>query len=122
MKKFPFILNGEDFTDLTNKYGYITDRVPVYSSQWTDLSGVKHRTKIRDRGYLSIQLNDIEADRSLTLCTELLKQDLQVEYYSFQLGRNVTEKMHLESMPRSLLMVDGSVAIHEAVILEFSQA
>ena len=43
MKKFPFILNGEDFTDLTNKYGYITDRVPVYSSQWTDLSGVKHR-------------------------------------------------------------------------------
>ena len=122
MKKFPFKLNGEDFTDLANKHGYTTDRIPVYSAQWTDLSGVKHRPKLRDCGYLAVHLNDIEADKSLALCTQLLKPDLHVEYYSFQLGRNVTEKMHLESMPRSLLMVDGTVAIHEAIILEFTQA
>ena len=122
MSKFPFILNGQDFTDLANKYGYITDRNPVYSTQWIDLSGVDHRTKLRDRGYLSIQLNDIDADKSLALCTQLLKPDLQVEYYSFQLGRTVTEKMHLTTMPRSLLMVDGKTPIHEAVILEFTQA
>ena len=121
MSKFPWKINGEDFTGLVNKYGYTTDRIPVYSSVWTDLSGVEHSTKLRDKGYLAVTLNDITAEESLRLCRQLRRPSLQVEYHSFQLGQVVPERMRVTSMPRSLLMMDGKTPIHGSVTLEFEQ-
>lgn len=121
MSKFPFKVNGVDFSALVNKYGYSTDRVPVYSSNWTDLSGTDHSVKLRDKGWLYVTLNDITAEQSAKLCRQLRKPTLDVEYHSFQLGQTVVERMRITSMPRTLLMMDGGVAVHEAVTLSFEQ-
>lgn len=120
-RKYPFLLNGVDFSDVIHKYGYTTDRTPVYSAQWVDLSGVTHSVKLREKGQLSVTLNDIEAERSLELCRHLRKPDLQVTYHSFQTGETVSERMRIDSMPRSLLMIDGTTPIHAGVTLDFEQ-
>ena len=121
MSKYPWKINDEDFSQLANKYGYATDRVPVYSSTWRDLSGVDHAVKLREKGFLYITLNDITAEESLRLCQQLRKSGLTVEYHSFQLGQTVCERMKITSMPRALLMIDGGVPVHGAVTLEFEQ-
>lgn len=121
MSKYPFALNGVDFSDVVNKYGYETDRVPVFSTQWTDLAGVDHDVRLRDKGVLYVTLNDIDAERSAQLCEQLRRHHLMVKYHSFQLGREVEEHMRITSMPRSLLMIDGGVTVHSAELLTLEQ-
>lgn len=49
MTEFAFKINGTDFSEVVNRYGYETDRVPVSAGQFTDLAGVDHNVVLRWR-------------------------------------------------------------------------
>ena len=121
MTQFPFLINGVDFSDVVHRRGYATNREPVYAAAWTDLSGYSHRPVLRTRGTLAIQLNDLKNERSQELCQALLEQPLRVTYWSFNLGRQVTESMEITSVPRQLLLVAAGQPWIAGATLNFTQ-
>lgn len=121
MTDLPFKLNGVSFSDCVHKYGYETDRFPVYAAQWTDLSGVDHDVKLRDRGTLILQINGLPEQRTTELRQALLKTPLRVAYYSFQLGEEVEENMRIESAPASLQLKTKGIRYFSEQTLIFIQ-
>ena len=121
MTKYPFKLNGVDFSRLVHKYGYETQRSPVYASRYEDLDGRTHSVVGRWCGGLTIQLNDIPATDAADLGAELLKAPLDVTYYSFQLKREVTERMMIGDYPLALKLATARADWMAAVVLEFKE-
>ena len=121
MNKYPVKINGEDFTDLFHKRGYVTDRQPVYAGSYTDLDQVDHRIVGRWRGSFSGTTNDLTAEDAARLCSALLASPVELTYHSFQLGREVTETMVLEQMPQALKLQTSRASWLQGVTLSFSQ-
>lgn len=121
MNKYPVKINGEDFTDLFHKRGYVTDRQPIYAGSYTDLDQVDHRIVGRWRGYFSGTTNDLTAEDAARLCAALLASPVELTYHSFQLGREVTETMVLEQMPQALKLQTSRASWIQGVTLSFSQ-
>lgn len=121
MTKYPVKINGEDFTDLFHKRGYETSRTPVYGGTYTDLDQVDHYLVSRWRGGFSGTTNDLTAEDAARLCAALLASPVEVTYHSFQLGKEVTETMHLEEMPQALKMQTPRASWVKGVTLTFTQ-
>lgn len=121
MTKFPFKLNGVDFSRLVHKYGYQTQRSPVYASRYEDLDGRTHSVVGRWIGDLTIQLNDIPAADAASIGAALLDAPLDVTYYSFQQGREVTERMMLEDMPMALKLATATTDWIGSLTLKFKE-
>lgn len=103
MTVFKFKVNGVDFSDIVHKYGYTTDRVPVYSKTVTTLDGVAHTRLIRTKGILKVPLNPASESRISEFYAELQKLPANVEYHSFQSG-DVTETMKLSTMSAEFVL------------------
>lgn len=121
MTELPFKLNGVTFADCVHKYGYETDRYPVYAAQWTDLSGVDHDVKLRDKGALTVRINGLSESRTIELRRALLANPLKVTYFSFQLGAEVVEDMRIDTAPASLQLKSGGVRYISESYLTFLQ-
>ena len=121
MTKYPFKLNGKDFSRLVHKYGYQTERRPVYASRYEDLDGRTRSVVGRWIGGLTIPLNDIPATDAAALGRELLTAPLDVTYYSFQLQREVTERMMIEDFPLALKLATATTDWLGAVMLDFKE-
>lgn len=121
MSKYPVKINGEDFTDLFHKRGYVTDRQPVYAGSYTDLEQVDHYVVGRWRGYFSGTTNDLTAEEAARLCAALLASPVELTYHSFQLGAVVTETMILSEMPQALKLQTSRASWIKGVTLTFSQ-
>ena len=121
MTRYPFKLNGVDFSDVVHCFGYESYRLPVFAAQWEDLSGVSHETLLRTRGVLRIPLNDLEQSRSAVLCRALRQRPLTVTYWNFDYDMEVQEVMRVESVPRRLLLEDGAESWIEGETLNFTQ-
>lgn len=104
MTRFKFKVNGVDFSDVVHKYGYTTDRVPVFGKTVTTLDGVDHTRLIRTRGVLKVPLNPTSESRATEFYAELKKLPAEVEYHSFQSGADVTETMKITAMPAEFVM------------------
>ena len=107
MTKFPFMVNGVDFSDVVYKYGYRTDRVPVYSPKITTLDGVDRFSLLRTKGYLEITLNPVPKERALAFCEALRQLPATISYYSFQTGMTETETMTVASVPFGVFATIG---------------
>lgn len=107
MNKFPFNVNGIDFSDLVHKYGYTTYRTHVFTDAVRTLDGKDHYSLLRTKGGLKTRLNPAEKSRLQALAEELENLPATVRYYSFQSGTVVTEKMMTVGMPLSLLLSTG---------------
>lgn len=94
----PFLIGGVDFSDVFSRWGYSTDRTPVYGPSVTTLDGVRHRPVIRWRGSLTGQLNALSDSRAAELFNAIAGSQ-RITYYSWQLGAIVTEDMELDGMP-----------------------
>ena len=105
MTKFPFTVNGQDFSDIVHKYGYRTDRIPVFAKKVTTLNGVDRLFLKRTKGYLELRLNPVPRSRALDFCEALRELPVQVTYLSFQTGMIETETMTVSGMPFSLFAV-----------------
>lgn len=103
MTVFKFKVNGVDFSDMVPKYGYTTDRVPVYSKTITTLDGVDHTILIRTKGVLNVPLNPTSERRAAEFYAELKKLPADVEYHSLQSG-DVTETMKLSTMSAEFVL------------------
>lgn len=121
MSKYPVKINGEDFTDLFHRRGYMTDRQPVYAGTYTDLDHIDHYVVKRWRGFFAGTTNDLTADDAARLCAALLTSPVQLTYHSFQLGKVVTETMALEEMPQALKLKTSRTPWVEGVQLAFRQ-
>lgn len=104
MNKFPFYVNGVDFSSLVHKYGYQTDRVPVFSESVRTLDGVDHFSLLRTRGVLIVRLNPAEKSTLQQLAEELQILPVKVKYHSFQTGTTEEENMVANGMPLALLL------------------
>jgi len=120
MTKYPFTINGKDFSHLVNKYGYTTDLQPVVSS-YTDLEKRDHETVVRYRGILDVSINDATEQEVAEFRKALLERPLVVGYYSFQRGRPVQEKMSISSMPASFLLSDAGTNWVSSIPMTFIQ-
>ena len=121
MTKYPFKLNGKDFSRLVHKFGYQTERRPVFASRYEDLDGRTRSIVGHWSGVLSIQLNDIPAADAAALGAELLTAPLEVTYYSFQLKREVTERMMVENFPLALKLATAATDWLAGVTLKFEE-
>lgn len=121
MTKYTFKLNGVDVSRLVHKYGYHTERRPVYASRYTNLNGQTRSVVGRYRGYIAITTNDMTADDAAWLSALLLQAPLNVTYYSFQLKKEVTERMMVEGIPLALKMVSSQTDWVSGVTLEFEE-
>lgn len=120
MTDLTFKINGADFSRHVHKYGYQTDRQPVYAAQFTDLSGVDHNIPLRWKGVLTVTLNPMTEAQSARMCAALAAYPLEVTYHSFQLGKDVTEAMTVSTMSRSLALKRGAVRWHEGGTITFT--
>ena len=107
MTKFPFTVNGADFSDIVHKYGYRTDRTPVFSKKVTTLDGVDHYSLIRTKGYLELRLNPVPKERALAFCEALQTLPAEISYHSFQTGMTETETMTAAGAPFGLFAIIG---------------
>ena len=121
MTNYTFEINGEDFSDIVHKRGYQTDRQPVYAAKFTDLAQVDSYKVARWRGFATIPTNDLKAERAAQLAAQLMKTPLQVKYWSFQLGRAVTETMVLEKLPQQLKLQTAHADWIAAMVLSFRE-
>ena len=104
MTKFPFTVNGVDFSALVHKRGYATNRVAVYSDTVTTLDGVDHASLLRTKGILTVTLNPAEKSKMLELAEALKTLPAVVSYHSFQTGMTETETMTIAELPMALLL------------------
>lgn len=121
MTKFPLTINGEDLSSLCHKRGYTTSRTPVYGGTYTDLDQVDHYFISRWRGNLIVRTNDLKQADATRLANLLLSAPLQVTYYSFDLGREVTETMMPEAVPKELKLSTPRADWIAGVTLTFTQ-
>ena len=121
MTKFPFTVNGVDFSDVVHKYGYRTNRMPVYSRRVTTLDGVDHYSLIRTKGYLELRLNPVSKERALAFCEALQQLPAEIIYHSFQTGMPETETMTVAGMPFGLLAIIGKKDWLDGEIIAFEQ-
>ena len=96
MTKFPFKLNGVDFSHLVHKYGYETDARPVYASRYTNLAGRKRSVVRRWEHPFTVTLNDMTAEDAAQLGAMLLQAPLDVTHLVHQRGRETTVRMMVE--------------------------
>lgn len=121
MTNYPFEINGEDFSDIVHKRGYLTDRQPVYTAKITDLDQVDDYKIARYRGFLDIPTNDLKAERAAQLAAQLMKPPLRIGYWCLQLGKKVEETMTLEKMPQQLKMQTPRADWIAAMMLNFRE-
>ena len=121
MTKFPFTVNGVDFSDVVHKYGYRTNRMPVYSRRVTTLDGVDHYSLIRTKGYLELRLNPVPKERALAFCEALQQLPAEISYHSFQTGMTETESMTVAGMPFGLLAIIGKKDWLDGETIAFEQ-
>ena len=99
MTKYPFKVNGADFSAHVHKNGYFTDTVPNIAWQAKTISGPDRRRIDRWKHILSVRMNPMPAEAAAALCAELQKSSLTIEFHSFQTGGTVSVKMTIDSMP-----------------------
>lgn len=121
MTRFKFTVNGIDFSDIVHKYGYTTDRVPVYGPTVTTIDGVDHLRLIRTKGMLKVPLNPNSESRVAAFCAELQKLPADVEYHSFQAGVDVSETMKLTSMSAEFVLGTPSTNWVAGTTITFEQ-
>lgn len=121
MSKYPIKINGEDFTDLFHKRGYVTYRTPVYGGTYTDLDQVDHYVVSRWRGGLSGTTNDLTAVDAARLSAALMALPGEVTYYSFQLKQEITETMAPLQIPAALKLQTSRASWIKGVTLSLEQ-
>lgn len=122
MIDLPYEINGEDFSDIVHKYGYVTDTVPVYSRTVTTLDKVDHQNLIRTRGTLTITTNPVKPDRAAAFCSALRALPARVKYYSFQSGQIVEQTMRLTGgMPLAVALQNGDARWLDGLTLTHEQ-
>jgi len=121
MTKYPFLLNGVDFSHLIHFRSYQTDRQPVFSNTYTDLDGVDHYVVSRWRGFANMSTNDMKVEDAAALSAELMKWPLRVTYYSFQLEKVVTETMTFTKFPLPHKLSTSRADWVGAVALNFAE-
>lgn len=119
--KYPVKINGEDFTDLFHKRGYVTYRTPVYAGTYTDLNQVDHYVVGRWRGGFSGTTNDMTAEDAARLSAALMTLPGKVTYFSFQLQREVTEIMAPIQIPAALKLRTSRADWIKGVTLNLEQ-
>lgn len=121
MTNYLFTINGVDFSDVVHKYGYQTDLVPVYSKRVTTLDKVDHEVVVRRRGGLTITSNPLKRERAKELAAALSSLPGQIGYHSFQLGRDVTQRMRVTGIPMELVLKTPETDWVSGVTLTFEQ-
>lgn len=121
MSKYPLKINGEDFTDLFHKRGYVTYRTPVYAGTYTDLDQVDHYVIGRWKGGFSGTTNDLTTADAARLSAALMSLPGEVTYYSFQLCREVKEIMAPVQIPAALKLQTSRDNWIKGVTLTFEQ-
>ena len=99
VSKYTLIINDYDATNLVERDSYSTSLNPVKSDKITTMDGVDHCTVIRYKGSLEVKLNPQDQDTVTALCTALMTQPCQVQYYNIQKGTLVTSTMMIDNIP-----------------------
>lgn len=108
MTKYRFTVNGKDFSDLVEKYGYETALIPVFTRSVTTLDKVEHTKMVRQRGQLNLQLNPVMEQRIKELTAELSSMPVSIGYHNFQLGADVTQIMKTEGIRSGIALITQS--------------
>lgn len=108
MTKYLFTVNGKDFSDLVEKYGYETALIPVFTRSITTLDKVEHTKMVRQRGQLNLQLNPVMEQRIKELTAELSSMPVEIGYHNFQLGQDVIQTMKTEGIRSGIALITQS--------------
>lgn len=101
--KYPFIVNGNDFTQYVERDSYSTSVSPVYGTTIQTIDGVGHTALLRVKGALRVTLNPRSAAETAAICTELLKAPCEVQYHCLQRNIDVTALMTVDQISADFL-------------------
>lgn len=108
MNKYLFTVNGKDFSDMVEKYGYETALIPVFSRSVMTLDKVEHTKLVRRRGQLTVMLNPVSEQRIKALSEELSSMPVKIGYHNFQLGQDVVQEMKTEAISTGLALITAA--------------
>lgn len=121
MTSYPIKINGTDVSWLFHKRGYETFRTPVYAATYQDLEQTDHYVVSRWKGGLVATTNDLTAQEAAELSALLLAAPVEVEYYSFDLGKTVVETMMPETVPLALKLRTSRASWLQGVTITFNE-
>lgn len=93
MTDLKLIINNTDFSGIVEKGSYVTGKVPIVGTKYTDLNKVDHTTIARYRNTLDFKTNVMSPAQVTSLFTALCNAPCEVQFFSFQDGANITATM-----------------------------
>lgn len=121
MNRYCFTVNGKDFSDVVEKYGYETNLIPVYSKTVTTLDKVDHMCLVRMRGQLTVRVNSISAERAKDLSAELSSLPASIGYHSFQIGTDVEQTMRISGLPMGITLITPTTVFLDGASITFDE-
>ena len=108
MAKYPFIVDGQDFTDLFHKYGYeITPEFREGENGGLMCSGDELRDLLSIKPTIVGTTNDAPTGRVTALLSACLKNEVQFRYFDPQEGAEKTIAAHPTVDTVSVLLDDS---------------
>lgn len=116
-----FLINGVDFSNYIQVYGYATSYLPVFGQSVMTLDGVEHTAVLRYRGSVSINLKPLTSAEWNTLSTALSTGILRITYFCIQRNRDVVASMKLDRMSAELVLKNASRMLYGNTQLIFQE-
>jgi hypothetical protein len=116
-----FIINGTDFSDLLQAYGYSTSYNPVYSQSVQTMDGYEHVGVLRYRGGLTVSLKPLTGTQLKNLTNALATGVPMVQYTCLQRNTTVLANMRLDNVSAELVLKNASRMLYGGTQLTFTE-
>lgn len=116
-----FIINGVDFSDLLQTYGYSTAYTPVYSQAVQTMDGYEHVGVLRYRGSLTVNLKPLTGNQLKSLTNALSITVPSVFYTCLQRNMTVHANMRLDTVSAELVLKNASRMLYGNTQLTFTE-
>ena len=116
-----FIINGVDFSDLLQTYGYSTAYTPVYSQSVQTMDGYEHVGVLRYRGSLTVNLKPLTGTQLKDFTNALSVAVPTVLYTCLQRNMTVQANMRLDNVSAELVLKNASRMLYGNTQLTFTE-
>lgn len=116
-----FEINGIDFSDLLQAYGYSTAQIPVYSQSVQTMDGIEHVGILRYRGSLKVSLKPLTGLELGSLTNALADGVPVIRYTCLQRNAVVMANMRLDDVSAELVLKNASRMLYGGTELKFTE-